>query len=357
MDKNVQKKRKPKIGITMGDFNGVGSEVIIKALQDPRFCNICTPIIYGSGKVLTKYKRVLNIEDFNYHQYNTNSYLNEKKPNVINCWPDHIEIEPGKVTELAGEMAFKALEKATEDLQSGFIDAIVTAPINKSNIQSEAFHFPGHTEYFANLCGIEDYLMLMASDQLKIGVATGHVPLRQVPDLITKELLFGKINILMNTLKNDFGILKPKIAVLGLNPHAGEEGLLGSEEKDVIHHVIHDLRQRGNLVYGPFPADGFFGSMSFQKFDAILAMYHDQGLVPFKSLAFDSGVNYTAGLSIVRTSPDHGTGYNIAGKNKASESSMREAIFMACDIVKNRWNKVENQIRVNKNVEVEQGED
>lgn len=331
--------------------------MIIKAVSDHRITNVCIPIIYGSGKVLTKYKRILEIEDFNYHQYNTNSYLNERKPNVINCWPDNVEVEPGRVTEMAGAMAYKALAKVTEDCKSGFIDAIVTAPINKANIQGENFHFPGHTEYFAHAFGASDALMMMHSEVLKVAVVTGHIPLDGVKNALTKEKLAEKINLLLHTLKEDFGVLKPKIAVLGLNPHAGEDGLLGMEEKQVISPVISDFKNRGQLIYGPFPADGFFGTLAYQKFDAVLAMYHDQGLIPFKLIAFEKGVNYTAGLPFVRTSPDHGTAYNIAGKNKASEESLREAIYLACDIVRNRSQKVENQIRVNKNIEVEQGED
>jgi 4-hydroxythreonine-4-phosphate dehydrogenase len=341
-----KKSGKPRVGITMGDFNGIGAEIIIKLLNDKRITNHCVPIVYGSGKILTKYKRMLDMDDFDYHQYNQNSYLNEKKANVINCWADNIEIEPGKMTKEAGRCAYLAIQKATEDLKAGFIDAVVTCPIHKANIQHEDFQFAGHTEYYTAMFSEgKDTLMMLCSDQMKIGTLTGHIPLSEVKKYVTKERLMSKLNVMMESLKNDFGIIKPRIAVLGLNPHAGEEGLLGTEEQEIIHPVIVDLHKRGHLVFGPYPADGFFGTMAYRKFDAVLAMYHDQGLIPFKFMSFENGVNFTAGLPIVRTSPDHGTAYDIAGKNKASESSLREALYMAIDIVNQRANKIENQIR------------
>ena len=346
MNTNSKKKYKPKIGITTGDINGIGAEVIIKVLEDTRITNVCTPIVYGSGKILTKYKRLLNIEGFNYHQYNKNSYLNEKKPNVVNCWQDNLEIEPGKITQKAGWCALQALLKSTEDLKEDFIDAIVTAPINKANVQQDDFHFPGHTEYYASEFGQNgESLMMLCSEEVRIAVVTGHIPLSEVPAAITKELVEKKLNMLLASLQQDFGITKPRVAVLGLNPHAGEEGLLGSEDNDIIAPVVSDMRNHGNLVYGPLPADGFFGTLAYKKYDAVLAMYHDQGLIPFKTIAFDRGVNFTAGLSVVRTSPDHGTAYNLAGKGEASESSLREAIFMACDIVRRRGVDESSKIR------------
>ncbi|MEM1134847.1 MAG: 4-hydroxythreonine-4-phosphate dehydrogenase PdxA [Bacteroidota bacterium] len=354
MEKTASKKSKPKIGITIGDFNGIGPEVIIKVLSDNRINNLCTPIVYGSGKILTKYKRLLQNEDFSYHQYNPNSYVNEKKTNVINCWHDNLDIEPGRITETAGVSALKALEKSTEDLESGFIDAVVTAPISKENIQSDEFKFPGHTEYYESKFGSEGKsLMMMVAEELKVALVTAHIPLSKVKTAITKERLRQKIKTLFRTLVEDFGIQKPRVAVMGLNPHAGENGLLGDMEGQVITPVVSDLKNRGNLVYGPFSADGFFGALSYKKYNAVLAMYHDQGLIPFKILAFDKGVNYTAGLSTVRTSPDHGTAYNIAGKKLANPTSLREAIYLACDIVRARQNKVENHIRVNKSGKVE----
>lgn len=343
-----KKSKKPKIGITMGDFNGVGPETILKVLADNRLMNICTPIVYGSGKILTKYRRLLKQEDFKYHQYNPNSYINEKKPNVVNCWQENHEISPGQVTDLAGKCAFIALEKATEDLKSEFIDGLVTCPINKANIQNDEFKFPGHTEYLTDKFEAQNSLMLLCADSLRVAVVTGHVPLNKVS--INKEQLRNKLHTLYQSLQKDFSINKPKIAVLGLNPHAGEDGLLGNEENEIIIPVVKDLQKRGKLIHGPFPADGFFGMYSFKKYDAVLAMYHDQGLIPFKTLAFDKGVNFTAGLSIVRTSPDHGTAYDIAGKGLASEVSLREAIYAAIDIVKARDSFVTNQIRVNKDV-------
>jgi len=341
----TKNKNKPKVGITIGDINGIGPEVIIKVFRDNRICSMCTPIIYGSGKVLTKYKRLLEIEDFSYHQYNTNSYLNEKKTNLINCWQDQPEIEPGKVTEQAGQLAFLALEKAVKDLKAEFIEAVVTAPINKANVQNEQFSFPGHTEYFANMFDSPQHLMMMCSEQLKLAVATGHIPLAKVPEQLTREVLTLKLEVLINALKNDFQINRPKVAVLGLNPHAGEGGLLGEQEREVIEPVVAELRNKGNLVYGPYPADGFFGAMLYRKFDGVMAMYHDQGLTPFKLLAFENGVNYTAGLPIVRTSPDHGTGYDIAGKGLADESSLRHAVYTAVELVKNRKDVTPYKIR------------
>jgi 4-hydroxythreonine-4-phosphate dehydrogenase len=262
--------------------------------------------------------------------------INTRKVNIITCWEEDYEIQPGKATPESGKCAFLSLSKATEDAVAGKIDAIVTAPINKFNIQGNDFKFPGHTEYLTEQSSVKDSLMLMVSELVKVGVATGHIPLGQVKDSLTKERILAKINILYKTLKNDFLIQKPKIAILGLNPHAGEQGMLGKEEIDLINPLIEDLKGKGVLIFGPYPADGFFGKQLYKKFDGVLAMYHDQGLAPFKTLAFDTGVNYTAGLSFVRTSPDHGTAYDIAGKNMASESSFREALYVACDVVKAR---------------------
>ncbi len=344
---------KPKIGITIGDFNGIGPEIIIKVLQDRRITSICTPIVYGSGKILTRYKRILDIENFNYHQYNENSYLNEKKVNVINCWQDTMNIEPGQVTEQAGTAAFLSIKKSTEDLKKGFIDAVVTCPINKANVQRKEFPYAGHTEYYAKEFEAKENVMMLCSETLKVGLVTVHVPIHSVTKLISRERILGKALTMIASLKNDFGIQKPKVAVLGLNPHAGEDGLLGEEDRNIISPTINELYKKGNLIYGPYPADGFFGMLMYKKFDAVLAMYHDQGLIPFKTLAFDEGVNFTAGLEVVRTSPDHGTAYNIAGKGLANETSLRESIYAAIDIVRNRQNKVTNQLRVNKKFRVE----
>jgi 4-hydroxythreonine-4-phosphate dehydrogenase len=328
---------KPVIGISLGDINGIGPEVVMKALSDARMLDMITPVIYGSTKVLGYYRKSLKINNFQYQQMDKDPQ--EAQINVVNCWEEMIEITMGQATPDGGRAALMALQYAVRDLKAGVIEGIVTAPINKNNIQTEEFQFPGHTEYFTKEFETKDSLMLLCSGNLRVGVVTGHVPLAKVPQLITKERVQLKLNILERTLRQDFGISKPRIAVLGLNPHAGEEGLLGNEEEQVITPVIQDQKNKGRLVFGPFPADGFFGNGSHNKFDGILAMYHDQGLIPFKTLAFELGVNYTAGLPIVRTSPDHGTAYDIAGQNIASEASFREAIYLACDIARRRKEK------------------
>jgi 4-hydroxythreonine-4-phosphate dehydrogenase len=327
---------RPIIGLTIGDFNGIGPEVIIKTLSDPRILKICIPVVYGSYKILAKYKKITEAEEIVFNSIRNIEGLNPKKINLITCWEEDYEVSPGKVTEQAGKCAFISLEKASEDLFSGKIDAVVTAPINKNNIQSADFKFPGHTEYFTEKAGIKDSLMLLVSENLRVGVVTGHIPLAEVKNQLTKEKLIAKINVLYKSLKNDFGITKPKIALLGVNPHAGENGLLGKEEQELMVPLIEELKNKGILLFGPFPADGFFGMHHYKKFDGVLANYHDQGLVPFKTLAFESGVNFTAGLPVVRTSPDHGTAYDIAGKNIASESSFREAMYLACDVVRSK---------------------
>lgn len=327
---------KPVIGITVGDINGIGPEVIMKSLADARMLKLCTPVIYATTKVLAYYKKALQLEEFNYSQAKSHEHFLSKRINVVNCWEEMVEINVGQVTNEAGKSAYLALERACEDLKNGYLDAVVTGPINKHNIQNENFHFAGHTEYLTQYFGAKDSLMFLVSENIRVGVATGHIPLQDISKSITSDLIINKIKIMATALKQDFGILKPKIAVLGLNPHAGEAGLLGNEEIDIIKPALEKCKNEGILVFGPYPADGFFGTGTYYKADGVLAMYHDQGLIPFKTLAFDSGVNFTAGLPVVRTSPDHGTAYDIAGKNIASEKSMREAIFMACDIVNNR---------------------
>ena len=337
-DNKESKNQKPVIGVTLGDVNGIGPEVVIKCLMDQRLYDFAHVVVYGHGKILSHYKRVLNIDDFSFYQFRKGDRLHNRKANVVNCWEEHVEIKPGEENKEGGACALKAIERAVEDLKNGFIHAVVTAPINKNSIQSDDFKFPGHTEYFTETFEAKESLMFLCSDRLKIGVATGHMPLMKVGEALTHDLLSDKIDLMIRSLKKDFGIGKPKVAVLGLNPHAGEEGLLGSEEQETIAPVINEFKEKGHLVFGPYPADGFFGNNSHSKFDGILAMFHDQGLIPFKALAFEEGVNFTAGLSIVRTSPDHGTAFNIAGKNLASESSMRSALFMAIDIIRHRQN-------------------
>lgn len=324
---------KIKVGITQGDINGIGYEVIIKTLMDPRINDFCVPIVYGSSKIAAYHRKALNIENFNLNVITEATDANSKRSNIINCVSDDVKVELSKSTEEAGEAAFLALERATQDLRDGLIDVLVTAPINKKNIHSEKFHFPGHTEYLEEKFGNgEKGLMLMVNDVLKVAVVTGHVPLKQVSSYITIDNIMSKLVKLNQTLIKDFNIVRPRIAVLGLNPHAGDKGLLGQEEEEVIIPAISKAMDKGIMCFGPYPADGFFGAGSFANFDAVLAMYHDQGLAPFKCIAMESGVNYTAGLPIIRTSPAHGTAYDKAGIGKASEESFRESLYLACDI-------------------------
>ncbi len=334
---NQKNNDKPIIGISIGDINGIGPEVVIKALMDNRIIRFFTPVIYCSAKVIAFYRKSLDL-NFNYYQTKSLDNINIKKVNVLNIWEDHVEVKPGEVNADGGKYAFQSLDMACNDLKEGKIDALVTAPINKDNIQSESFKYPGHTEYLADKFEVKDDLMMLVHDSLRVGVVTGHVPLKDVPNQITGEALKLKIDILEKSLKHDFGIRKPKIAVLGLNPHAGENGLLGKEEQEIIAPVLEEVKNQGKLIFGPFPSDGFFGSSQFKQYDGILAMYHDQGLGPFKSLAFENGVNFTAGLPIIRTSPDHGTAYSIAGKNEANEISLRQALYLACDVWRARNN-------------------
>lgn len=327
-----------KIGISQGDINGIGYEVILKTLEDNRILDICTPIVYGSPKVAAYHRKVLNLST-NLNLINSASEALDNRSNIINCNGDEIKVEMSQSTEMAGTAAFQALEKATADLKAGVIDALVTAPINKKNIQSEKFTFPGHTEYLEQTFGKKgDALMLLVSDSLRIAVVTGHIPISKVANTITKELILSKIKILNESLKKDFNIDRPRIAVLGLNPHSGDQGVIGKEEIEIIKPAITEALENEIICVGPLPSDGFFGSDEYTNYDAILAMYHDQGLIPFKTLSMDSGVNFTAGLNVVRTSPDHGTAYDIAGQNKASENSFRQALYAAVDIVKNRRN-------------------
>ncbi|MDA3953969.1 MAG: 4-hydroxythreonine-4-phosphate dehydrogenase PdxA [Bacteroidales bacterium] len=324
------------VGISQGDINGVGYEVIIKSLMDNRIFDFCVPVVYGSAKVAAYHRKALNITNFSFNNIKSANEANVKRANIINCLDDNVRVELGKSTNIAGESSLISLENAVKDLKDGKIDVLVTAPINKDNVQSEKFNFPGHTEYLTNESKTKESLMLMVSENLKVGVVTTHLPLSKVPEAITEEAILSKLRIMNKTLIEDFKIRKPKIAVLGLNPHAGDSGLLGTEEVEVIIPTLNIAKEEGILALGPYPADGFFGSDNFKKFDAILAMYHDQGLVPFKALAFNSGINYTAGLDFIRTSPGHGTAFEIAGLNKASEISFRNAIYLACDIFRNR---------------------
>ena len=327
---------KPKIGITLGDLNGIGPEVAIKALSDHRILQMITPVIYGSSRVLSFYKKLLNLEDFNYSQVKNKGQFFPKSINVVNCWQENVNISLGKPSAASARGALLSLQRAVEEVRDGTIDAFVTGPIDKSAMHGDEFPFTGHTQYLTHEFNATESLMLMTGQDLRVGLVTEHVPLKDVPGLVSKERVELKIRLLELSLKSDFGIAKPKIAVLGLNPHAGDNGLIGGEENETIKPVVNDLKNKGKLRFGPVPADGLFAAGQHKKYDGIIAMYHDQGLVPFKSLAFETGVNFTAGLPVVRTSPDHGTAYNIAGKNLADEGSMRQAIYLAADIAKNR---------------------
>ncbi|GAB2997552.1 4-hydroxythreonine-4-phosphate dehydrogenase PdxA [Cyclobacterium sediminis] len=332
------KKNKPVIGISIGDINGIGAEVTMKALLDNRLQKMITPVIYGHGKALTYYRRALDMNDFNFIQVKSIEEVHHRKINVINVVQESPEVMPGVETRDAGSMALAAIDRAIVDLKSGHLDALVTAPLNKNNINSTETPFVGHTEYLTDAFDSKESMMFMVSEDMRIGLVTGHLPLREVADAVTGPAIKAKLKIMLRSLKENFGVLKPKIAVLGLNPHAGEDGLLGSEEMEIIQPVVKSFKEEGDLVFGPYPSDGFFGMIHQKKFDGVLAMYHDQGLIPFKTICFDSGVNFTAGLPIIRTSPDHGTAYNIAGKNNANPGSMRSAIFLAHDMVKQKEN-------------------
>jgi 4-hydroxythreonine-4-phosphate dehydrogenase len=327
---------KIKIGISIGDVNGIGLEIIIKTLADAAIMDYCTPIVYGHTKVASFHRRTLSVQEMNFNVIDEPSQALHRKANMINCWEEDVKIDLGENNEVGGKYALLSLERATTNLLSGQIDALVTAPINKENIQSDTFKFPGHTEYLQERDNAAESLMFLVSDTLRVGVVTGHIPVSQIPQAITTEKILGKLKLMNASLKNDFWIRKPKIAVLGLNPHAGDNGLIGDEEQSIIAPALEEARAAGILAMGPYPADGFFANATYTKFDAVLAMYHDQGLIPFKQISFESGVNYTAGLSFVRTSPDHGTAYDIAGQDKASEVSFREALFAAIHIVKHR---------------------
>jgi len=327
---------KLKIGISIGDVNGIGLEIIIKTLADSKIFDYCTPIVYGHTKVASFYRRATGVDELNFNVIDHPSKAIPKRANMINCWSEDVKIEPGVTNKEAGKYAFISLERATTDLLSGDIDALVTAPINKDTIQSEDFKFPGHTEYLQERGGGGDVLMFLVSDTLRVGVVTGHIPVAKVAESITTEKILSKLKLMDASLRNDFWLRKPKIAVLGLNPHAGDNGLIGSEETTTIIPAIEEARAADILAMGPYAADGFFANGTYLQFDGVLAMYHDQGLIPFKQIAFETGVNFTAGLSFVRTSPDHGTAFDIAGKNEASEISFREALFSAIHIVKHR---------------------
>ena len=328
------KSEKIVVGISIGDLNGIGIEIILKIFEDKRMLDFCTPVIFGSTKSLSYHKKLLNSET-QIHGITSIKQVTDNKVNVLNIWKEEVSFEIGKSTKISGEYAFNSLEAAVKHLKENTIDVLLTAPINKENIQSESFNFPGHTEYLENELEGES-LMILISDNLRVGLVTGHIPISKISETITPELIKKKVEIMHATLVQDFGINKPKIAILGLNPHCGDKGVIGKEDDEIIRPTINEIKESGKLVFGPYAADGFFGSNTYKQFDGVLAMYHDQGLAPFKALSFGNGVNYTAGLSKIRTSPDHGTAFEIAGKNKANHTSFKEALFTAIEIYRKR---------------------
>lgn len=336
MENKKEKDDRPLIGISHGDINGINYEIILKALEDKRMMEMFNCILYGSSKAVHHYQNSLELSNLSFNKIKRTDRTHIQKYNLIQVDDRDVNIETGKSTKDAGKLAYLALEKAVFDLDKRYIDALVTAPIDKHNIQSDQFKYAGHTDYLADVFKTKDYLMLLVANNLRIGVVTGHIPIKAVSENISSDLILSKIKVMQKSLMYDFGIRNPKIAVLGLNPHASDGGVIGDEEEKVIIPAIEQAKKEKVLAFGPYPADGFFASSNFTAFDGILAMYHDQGLIPFKTLSFENGVNFTAGLPVVRTSPAHGTAFDIAGKNVASESSMRQAIYLAADIINNR---------------------
>ena len=334
----MEQERKIRVAITQGDTNGVGYEVIFKAFADPAILELCTPIIYGSPKIAAYHKKALNLET-NFTIINKAEEARDGRLNLLSCFDDEVKVELGQPSKEAGDAALRALDRAMTDFRAGLYDVLVTAPINKATIQSPGFQFPGHTEYIETSVGNgQKALMILMNETLRVALVTTHLAIKDISRAITKESIVEKATIFHTTLKRDFRISNPRIAVLALNPHAGDDGLLGSEEKEIISPAIEELAGKGIQAFGPYPADGFFGNGTYYHFDGVLAMYHDQGLAPFKTIALESGVNFTAGLPIIRTSPDHGTAFDIAGQGKADENSMRQAIYTAIDVFRNRQN-------------------
>ena len=330
----MNENKKIRLGISIGDLNGIGCEVALKTFEDNRMLDFCTPVFFASNKTISHQKKTLNI-DINYHGVQEASKALDGKINVVNVWKEIPNVAFGQATEEAGKYAIQSLRAATKALKDGDIDVLVTAPINKNNIQAEDFNFPGHTDYLAQELEGES-LMFMVTDELKVGLLTDHVAVKDAPAAINAILIRTKVRTIEKSLRMDFGIRRPKVAILGINPHSGDNGVIGKEDDAILKPVIKEMSDAGHLVFGPYAADSFFGSDAYKNFDAILAAYHDQGLIPFKTLSFGMGVNYTAGLDKVRTSPDHGTAYEIAGKGKADHNSFKEAVFMALHVFKNR---------------------
>lgn len=345
----MKKKHKIKVGISVGDLSGIGIEIVLKTFEDSRMLDFCTPIIFASSKVVSHHKKVLEINT-SIHGIDSLNKIIPQKVNLLNVWKEMIEVDLGNPTEISGKYALISLDKAVEALKNEEIDVLVTAPIDKNNIQSETFKFQGHTEYLEDKLEGES-LMILTTDNLRVGLITGHIPLAEVADKISPELIKKKVDIMYASLVQDFNISKPKIAVLGLNPHCGDQGVIGTEDDEIVNPTIEDIQKKGRLVYGPFAADSFFGNENYKSYDGILAMYHDQGLTPFKTLSFGKGVNFTAGLNRIRTSPDHGTAFEIAGKGKAEYNSFKEAIFMAIKLFKDREENIslnENKLAIQK---------
>ena len=332
----MNKESKIKVGISIGDINGIGVEVVLKTFADNRMLDFCTPILFGSAKVVSYYKKIVN-QNIQVHSISSLNQVKEDKINVLNVWQEDVEITPGKSNDIGGKYALISLDESVKALRDNKIDVLVTAPINKENIQSEEFKFAGHTEFLEDKLEGKS-LMILMTDELRVGLITGHIPIADISKTITPELIKSKVAVMYQTLVQDFEIPRPKIAILGLNPHCGDKGVIGDEDDTIVRPTIAEIQKEGKLVYGPYAADGFFGSETYKKFDAVLAMYHDQGLAPFKTLSFGKGVNYTAGLSGIRTSPDHGTAYEIAGQGIANESSFKAALFKAIEIYKKRTN-------------------
>lgn len=334
-------KKGPVIGISVGDLNGIGIELIIKTFADSRITEFCTPIVFGSNKVINFYRKSMPELNINYNNIKEINKANPKQLNIFSAWEEEVEITPGLASETGGKYGVCSLQAAVNALKANEIDALVTAPLNKHTMQSGEFNFTGHTPYLKDAFKADDVVMLMVAENMKVALLTEHVAIGDVAKNISKEQIIKKINLLKNSLKKDFGIDKPKIAVLGLNPHAGDEGLVGKEEKEIIRPAVLEAKKNDCIVLGPYSADAFFARGSHEKFDAVLAMYHDQGLIPFKSLALGEGTNFTAGLPVIRTSPDHGTAFDIAGKNLADEASFRQAIYTAIDIYETRMGYAE----------------
>ena len=339
----MQHENRPVIGLTCGDVNGIGLELIIKVVSDNRLLEICTPVIFANNKVLNFYRKGLADMNFNFASTKDLGRINHKQINLYNCWEEEVAITPGTLNDAGGKYAVMSLVAAAQALKEGKLDGLVTAPIHKKNTQSPQFDFTGHTPFLKNIFGANDVVMFMVAENMRVGLVTEHVPVKEIAQHITKEKIISKLNIINQSLKKDFGIDKPKIAVLGLNPHAGDEGLIGKEDEEIIRPAIKEAKQKDIFCFGPYSADAFFARGQHEKFDAVLAMYHDQGLIPFKSLAMGEGVNYTAGIAGVRTSPDHGVAFDIAGKSKADETSFRAAIFAALDIFNSRRGYADNR--------------